>query len=78
MTITQTDATLLPKYEIRTFSLLNDDYPNEERFIRHYYFISWPDHGTPYAHELLAFIRRVDQGIMTFEYAFLKVHEISF
>ena len=62
MTITQTEASHLPKYEIRTFSMLHQDYPLEERFIKHYYFISWPDHGTPHAHELLALIRRVNQG----------------
>lgn len=62
-TVRLTEAIVLPTCEIRTFVLEHEDFPQEEKFIRQFYFISWRDHGTPYAHELLAFIRRVNSSI---------------
>ncbi|XP_066936907.1 receptor-type tyrosine-protein phosphatase S-like isoform X3 [Clytia hemisphaerica] len=61
MEVTLTESTFLPVYSMRTFSLLNDQYPGSEKFVRHFAFCAWPDHGTPNAQQLLTFIRRVNQ-----------------
>ena len=60
ITVTLVHISVFPNFEERTFQIVHQDYPDEERFVNHYFFVSWPDHGTPCPHQLLAFIKRVN------------------
>nr|XP_047136483.1 phosphatidylinositol phosphatase PTPRQ-like isoform X1 [Hydra vulgaris] len=63
MQITLTESTCLPSYVVRTFSVLHDEYPGQERFIKQFAFNSWSDHGISNPQTLLTFIRHVNQSI---------------
>ncbi|XP_065666598.1 phosphatidylinositol phosphatase PTPRQ isoform X2 [Hydra vulgaris] len=63
MQITLTESTCLPSYIVRTFSVLHDEYPGQERFIKQFAFNSWSDHGISNPQSLLTFIRHVNQSI---------------
>ena len=36
--------------------------PGKEKFVKHFHFLTWPDHGVPSSENMLAFIRRVNSA----------------
>ncbi|XP_046583127.1 receptor-type tyrosine-protein phosphatase mu-like [Haliotis rubra] len=60
-TVTNKNVTARTDYTVSTFLVKNSE---SERYVTHYHFTSWPDHGVPSAPTLVNFWRLVKQGDM--------------
>eukprot|EP00795_Rhopilema_esculentum_P014549 gene14549-5618_t len=62
MQVFTVERTEFPGYDISTLNVLNSREPGNEKFVRHFHFLEWPDHGVPESAPLLSFIRRVNES----------------
>jgi len=63
--ISVSERTELPDYNVTLLNVTNGREPGKERLIRHFNFLSWPDHGVPYPDALLSFVRKVNESTPT-------------
>eukprot|EP00794_Sanderia_malayensis_P003700 gene3700-4220_t len=48
-------------FTMSELSILYSREPGKEKFVQHFHFTAWPDHGVPVASSLLTFLRRVNE-----------------